>query len=162
MAYLTIRIKGVEGYRFERLPIAEDVVLGRSSECGLQLAAEAVSRQHAKLLRQGEQWLVVDLDSANGVRMDGKRIEGSRSLAEGSVFRLGSARLTFHLGEPPDPDQMAERGVAFHQRGPHDPESAYPCPSCETWLNIAHHEPGQSCTCPRCDHRFVVPQILPA
>lgn len=54
---------------------SDEGIIGAADGCWLQLqdAAARVSRQHARLLRDNGQWVVVDLDSKNGVHHDGAR-----------------------------------------------------------------------------------------
>ncbi|MFW5830046.1 MAG: FHA domain-containing protein [Planctomycetota bacterium] len=162
MAYLTVRIKDMEGYRFEVLPESGGVVLGRADECEIRLRADAVSRQHARMDFRDGGWRISDLGSSNGVRIDGEAISEEQILGDGMVVRLGKARLTFHLGEPPGTSRLSTSVAPFHRQKPQDPDEACTCPSCGTWLAIGHHEPGDPCTCPRCDHRFPTPQLVPA
>ena len=65
---------------------------------------EHISRRHAELYREGEQWYVRDLGSTNGVFV--KKASGSFSprlqepapLADGDELALGNLILTFHQG----------------------------------------------------------------
>ena len=42
-------------------------------------------------------WIVRDLGSTNGVKVNGRRIQGPQSLKRGDVIELGTARVTFEL-----------------------------------------------------------------
>jgi len=70
------------------------IVIGRSRECDIQVNDTNVSRQHAAVLREGLTYSVVDLDSTNGVEVDGKRVK-QLELEEGTRFTVGSTELTF-------------------------------------------------------------------
>lgn len=66
------------------------LVIGRGSGCDVQLSDPAVSRRHAVLeVRDGEVW-VVDLDSSNGVTLNGKRVSKGVVRA-GESLRIGNA-----------------------------------------------------------------------
>ena len=52
----------------------EFLTIGRSSESTLVIVDEYTSTYHARLGRQGEQWILTDLDSTNGTRLDGTRV----------------------------------------------------------------------------------------
>ena len=52
----------------------EFLTIGRSSESTLVIVDEYTSTYHARLGRQGDQWILTDLDSTNGTRLDGNRV----------------------------------------------------------------------------------------
>ncbi|HEY7630206.1 MAG TPA: DUF3662 and FHA domain-containing protein [Thermoleophilaceae bacterium] len=70
------------------------VVLGRSRDCDVVLDDPNVSRRHAELRRQGETWMVADLGSTNGVKVNGRRVEHA-VLKAGDEITLGLSRLSF-------------------------------------------------------------------
>ena len=72
-------------------------VLGRSRECDVVLDDPNVSRRHAEVRPSGGSWIVRDLGSTNGVKVNGRRIQGPQSLKRGDVIELGTARVTFEL-----------------------------------------------------------------
>ena len=47
--------------------------IGSAETCELVLDDRRVSRQHARVSRQGTRWSVLDLGSKNGLRLDGAR-----------------------------------------------------------------------------------------
>ena len=42
-------------------------------------------------------WIVRDLGSTNGVKVNGRRIQDPQSLKRGDVIELGTARVTFDV-----------------------------------------------------------------
>jgi pSer/pThr/pTyr-binding forkhead associated (FHA) protein len=73
-------------------------VLGRSKECDCIIDDPNVSRRHAELRRTDVgDWQIVDLNSTNGVKVNGRRIQGPQSLKRGDVIELGTSRATFEL-----------------------------------------------------------------
>jgi hypothetical protein len=70
------------------------VVLGRSRDCDIQLADANVSRRHAELRQEGAAYWIVDLDSTNGLEVNGKRVKRAK-LAEGDTITLGSTKIRF-------------------------------------------------------------------
>lgn len=70
----------------------ESAVLGRLASNEVPLRDAACSRQHARVYRQGSEWMLTDLDSANGTTVDGQRIRRV-ALASGSRFRVGQTVL---------------------------------------------------------------------
>lgn len=70
------------------------VVLGRSRECDIQVEDANVSRRHAELRQEGTAFWIVDLDSTNGVEVNGKRVKRAK-LEPGDTFTVGSTEVTF-------------------------------------------------------------------
>lgn len=72
----------------------DETVLGRTDDNDGPLDHRSVSRNHAKVVRDGARFAVVDLNSANGVLVNGeeyKRID----LRRGDVIELGHVKLRF-------------------------------------------------------------------
>lgn len=69
-------------------------VLGRSRECDVVLADANVSRRHCEVVRDGESWFVVDLDSTNGTELNGKAVKRAQ-LADGDRLSIGSSDVVF-------------------------------------------------------------------
>ena len=74
---------------------SEGAVLGRSREADMVIDDPNVSRKHAEVRPSGGSWIVRDLGSTNGVKVNGRRIQGPQSLKRGDVIELGTARVTF-------------------------------------------------------------------
>jgi hypothetical protein len=72
----------------------ERAVLGRSKDCDIQVSDPNVSRRHAEVRRDGNSYTLVDLDSTNGVEVDGKRVK-RLELHDGSRFTIGSTEIVF-------------------------------------------------------------------
>ena len=70
----------------------ERATIGRDAACELRVDDKSVSRRHALVERRGEAWYVVDQGSANGTRVDGRRV-AEAELADGQVLRLGNVAL---------------------------------------------------------------------
>lgn len=70
------------------------VVLGRSRECDIQIEDANVSRRHAELRQEGTSFWIVDLDSTNGLEVNGKRVKRAK-LDPGDGFTIGSTEVTF-------------------------------------------------------------------
>ncbi len=78
--------------------IEDEVVVGRMTT-GLQLRDGQTSRRHCSVLfdRDGDRYLVRDLGSTNGTRLDGERLKGERPLEAGAKIFLGQTVLKFTL-----------------------------------------------------------------
>jgi Protein of unknown function (DUF3662)/FHA domain len=71
------------------------VVIGRSRDCDIQLADSNVSRRHAELRQEGTAYWIVDLDSTNGIEVNGRRLKRAK-LEDGDRVKLGATELVFH------------------------------------------------------------------
>ena len=72
-------------------------VIGRSRDCEVVLSDQNVSRRHAEVRPSGGKWIVKDLGSTNGVKVNGRRITGPQSL---QVRRHDRARHLDHRLRP--------------------------------------------------------------
>src|SRR3954470_22198904 len=86
----------VEGGRSGRVG-SRGAVMGRSRDCDVVLDDPNVSRRHAEVRPSGGSWIVNDLGSTNGIKLNGRRVEGPQSLKRGDVIELGTSRVTFDL-----------------------------------------------------------------
>ncbi len=73
------------------------LVIGRTPENDIVLNHKSISRHHAKVIRDGDKYIVVDLESANGVRVNGSEFERVE-LKSGDTLELGHVRLRFTSG----------------------------------------------------------------
>jgi DNA-binding NtrC family response regulator len=64
------------------------VLFGRADECDFILEGSEASRHHAEVRQEGLLRILIDLDSTNGVFIDGERVEKAR-LTVRAVIRLG-------------------------------------------------------------------------
>jgi len=71
----------------------EEVTIGREPGNTIQLTEQNVSRQHAKLTQGPDGWIIEDLESYNGVKVNGVLVEGSVTLNEGDVVQIGDYHL---------------------------------------------------------------------
>ena len=79
----------------ERFTLTESVIsVGRHPESNLVLADPNVSRNHAEIRPQGDRYLVVDLGSTNGTRVNGVRID-KQTLEDGDEITFGNTRMRF-------------------------------------------------------------------
>jgi len=79
------------------------LVIGRDPECDLVVADRDVSRAHIELVRDADGVVGRDLESKNGLEVNGKRMR-ERRLRHGDVIRLGSATIVYQ-----DPSEQALR-----------------------------------------------------
>ena len=79
----------------ERVPLTEQVLtVGRLPECNIVLADPNVSRNHAEIRPQGAGFVLVDLGSTNGSRVNGVRVS-EHALVDGDEIAFGNTRMRF-------------------------------------------------------------------
>ncbi len=80
-------------------PLNRDVVrLGRSRECDIGLDDATVSRRHAEINRESNQYVVTDVGSLNGTYVNQTQLDRSTILSDGDELRIGIFRLEFRAG----------------------------------------------------------------
>jgi hypothetical protein len=68
-------------------------VIGRSAVCQITIDDPLVSREHARIVVEGDHISVEDLGSRNGVQVGGRPITGVTSLSDQDRIRIGSQEL---------------------------------------------------------------------
>jgi pSer/pThr/pTyr-binding forkhead associated (FHA) protein len=110
----TIRLVGLSGpgagQELALLASERALLVGRGESCDLVLRDEDVSREHAAFQRMAVGVVVRDLQSKNGVEVEGQRLIDSRILHDGELIRIGET--VFRLVDPEDRylRQMQEAG----------------------------------------------------
>jgi pSer/pThr/pTyr-binding forkhead associated (FHA) protein len=75
------------------------VLIGRGPDSDFVIADATVSRRHAEIHREGYAWIVEDLGSKNGTRVNGRPVGGRALIAPGDELSFGAASARF------DPDR---------------------------------------------------------
>lgn len=83
----------------KRFDVSSDSVgIGRSKQNNeIVLDDVTISRQHAKIKLQEEDFYLFDLGSANGTFVNGERIREPRKLEDGDVVKFGEVELVFKI-----------------------------------------------------------------
>ncbi|HWS54261.1 MAG TPA: SpoIIE family protein phosphatase [Pyrinomonadaceae bacterium] len=71
------------------------ITIGRSARNDLCIPDPFASRVHAEVRREGDQYLLQDLGSANGTYYNGGRVEGAVPLAHGGRIQIGETEIVF-------------------------------------------------------------------
>ncbi|MCH9655278.1 MAG: SpoIIE family protein phosphatase [Planctomycetes bacterium] len=77
----------------------EETVMGRHPDCQIQLDSNMVSRRHAHVVGDGDQYFVEDLGSGNGTFVNGKKIEGRTLLAHEDRLKVGPILFRFEADQ---------------------------------------------------------------
>ena len=68
--------------------------IGRTQDCDLRITDMSVSRRHAQLERGEDGWLLSDLGSHNGTRVNGWRVRGQVPVRVGDMVCFGTAEYS--------------------------------------------------------------------
>lgn len=102
-----------------------DLSIGRDPTNDVVIPDALVSRRHARILFDGQQYLFHDCESSNGSLLNGDRIS-ERRLSDGDVLWLGASRLLFRA---PETDHPTEGNLAKVIQ--HPSSHRMKCPACE-------------------------------
>jgi predicted component of type VI protein secretion system len=71
------------------VPAAARFMIGRSSDCNLRPASQAISKRHCVVLQRGDKAFVQDLGSTNGTFVNDEQVQGERELQDGDILKVG-------------------------------------------------------------------------
>ena len=78
-------------------PLVNDTItIGRAVEGDIVNTSKRVSREHARVRRDGRRVVLEDLNSANGTFLNDERLRAPAELHEGDTITIGDVALTFH------------------------------------------------------------------
>ncbi len=83
----------------EHLLSSEITTIGRALENDIVVTSKRVSREHARLRRDGWRVILEDLGSTNGTFLNDERVLEPVALHDGDCIKIGDVALAFH-----DPD----------------------------------------------------------
>ncbi len=107
-------------------------ILGRSSDCHVTIEDPLVSRHHARIVLEGDRAVLHDLNSRNGVKLNGVPCKEPTELKDGDRLRIGTQELVFCRVEAAPNASAKTTGFLRHCarcRMPY-PQEAGACPSC--------------------------------
>jgi hypothetical protein len=83
----------------EHLLTGESTTIGRAVESEIVITSKRVSREHARVQRDGWRVVLIDLDSTNGTFLNDERVMSPTELRDQDRVAIGDVVLIFH-----DPD----------------------------------------------------------
>jgi HD-GYP domain-containing protein (c-di-GMP phosphodiesterase class II)/pSer/pThr/pTyr-binding forkhead associated (FHA) protein len=81
--------------RQNKFGLGSQNIVGRQSECDIQLLSHQVSRRHAQINANDKSWTIQDLNSANGTFINGHAISGKHPLRSGDRIIFGDVLCVF-------------------------------------------------------------------
>src|SRR5882724_338833 len=73
--------------------IRDEITIGRKEGNTIRLTERNISRRHAQLMREGGIYKLRDLDSYNGVTINGRRVQGESAINTGAQIQIGDYTL---------------------------------------------------------------------
>ncbi len=75
--------------------LRSEITIGRKEGNTIKFEDRNISRRHARLKRIGENIFVEDLDSYNGVKLNGKKISRKENVYIGDIIEIGEFQIRF-------------------------------------------------------------------
>jgi len=91
-----------------------ETIIGRGDTANISVSGGLVSRRHVRLTNRDGRVNAEDLQSRNGVFVNGERLTGSVLLEDGDTLLVGTTQLTFFVGATEEP---VSRHLAFDEQG---------------------------------------------
>jgi len=73
--------------------IASRFIIGRGRHCNLVIQSGKVSREHAVVVREGDDYYIEDLESSNGTWFNKQRLKQRRRINDGDEYYICSERV---------------------------------------------------------------------
>lgn len=89
----------------------ESVVIGRTPECDVVLYDAGVSRKHCRIFNEGSDFLIEDMGSSNGTKVNGAAITRKQALATGDKLTLGPVVFVFEAVADPANEPSTDAGI---------------------------------------------------
>ena len=115
---------------------SDTVTIGRGSDNDIVLDDSSVSRHHARITRRNGSYYVEDLDSTNGITIDGVPADGNQ-IKQGTVVKLGKVEIG--VGSPMPKNNNPEEENAVEAEVSKSFEQTYlgkPQPNRVGWLTM--------------------------
>src|SRR5438046_3809929 len=101
--------------------IRDEITIGRKEGNTIRLTERNVSRRHAKLVKSNGSVFIEDLQSYNGIKVNGDRIAGRAPIAEGDRIQIGDYQLALKLDKTastPEEPVENEKTIPFPREEP--------------------------------------------
>ena len=76
----------------------DSILIGRGEECDLVFSERPISRHHAEIRREGNRYILRDLNSKNGTCLNGQEISGPVPLQDGDEIQIALRVKLFFVG----------------------------------------------------------------
>jgi phosphoserine phosphatase RsbU/P len=87
-----------------------EYVIGRRSDCQIFVPDMRVSRQHARLWRDGDGWSLEDLGSNNGTFVNGVKLQGTAPIRHNDEIMIANNKIRVEAQDFPSEPRQVEGG----------------------------------------------------
>ena len=114
-----------------------DLVLGRHADCDLILDDTRASSHHARLYRDKTEWMLTDLKSTNGTRVNQQPVS-TVTLRDNDLIEIGDTQIRFQAdGHAEQADTIGDTKIHFQtgahaEQAPHDKAGVTPAPAVQS------------------------------
>ncbi|MEO5897164.1 MAG: SpoIIE family protein phosphatase [Vicinamibacterales bacterium] len=109
MSAIRLRIEPPGGQGSNRECVEGALTFGRGTGSDVMISDDSMSRSHARLVLDGDDWFIEDLGARNGTFVNGERIKGRRLIAPGDLLKMGATVV--RIGEDEVPLESGALGV---------------------------------------------------
>ncbi len=97
---LTVKNQKTQEEQVYNLP-QDTITIGRTGACDIELGDKSISRKHAEIVKDGEDYFLIDLKSGNGTYLNGKRIRSIEKhlLRSNDLIKIENYEISFQLLE---------------------------------------------------------------
>jgi pSer/pThr/pTyr-binding forkhead associated (FHA) protein/tetratricopeptide (TPR) repeat protein len=99
--------------------IRDELTIGRKEGNTIRLTERNVSRRHARLIRSNGSITIEDLNSYNGIRVNGSRIQGRCQIRETDRVQIGDYLIELKSEAHDKADTLSERTIPIERIDPH-------------------------------------------
>ncbi len=92
----------------------DDIVIGRSSDCTINIPVRWISRKHAVLRYENRQFVLEDAGSKNGVFVNGQRVVKPRPLTDGDIIQLAPGLELIYVDSEATAPLPGQRGMGLY------------------------------------------------
>jgi hypothetical protein len=141
--------------------LRDRVLIGRRSMNHLVIEHNAVSRMHAWIDRGVDGYVLTDMRSRSGTRVNQQPVAEPLILADGDVIEIGPARLTFHTTDRVPLDVESFELPRHPVLAARDAGVRFDCPQCRAPFWAAPQFAGTEATCVYCGATITLPKASP-
>ncbi len=120
----------------QRWPLNKEMLtIGRGADCDILINDKTVSRRHAMIAKESDQWMLHD-ESKNGTHINGQGLAGPHRLQDGDVIAIATAAKLIFVG--------SEATVPLALELPKGGRLRLDIPSRRVWINNIELDPPLS------------------
>ncbi len=104
----------------------DEILAGRSLDNDFVISDISVSRKHFKIKKEGDRFVISDMGSGNGIKVNGSKTT-STTLSDGDIISVGARQIKFEILNPdlkPKPQRTTKQTIPTNYEPEEDDEPA--------------------------------------